>query len=209
MGTRRRGAVRRSPVHSFAGVQRLEGRPADLCVRVAVLEPGVRIAAFPRRIVSVFGAVGGGYARHTEGQIRIDGAPNAQPRDTNTGAIQFGGSIDVLALQWLAFRGDVRDIDTRARQFSIQTPPDRVHNVNRLLQNVHDIVLTRNWDSMELESAAGTMDSGVGRVTRRPMNIVEGVLTSSHTISVRRFAREGQRPPMSRTGRAFHPRVLP
>jgi hypothetical protein len=93
------------------------------------LTPGVRVAAFPRRTVSVFGAVGGGYALYTEGQTRIDGAPNPQPRDTNTDAIQFGGGVDVRALQWLAFRGEVRDINTGARQFSIPTPHERVHNV--------------------------------------------------------------------------------
>lgn len=93
------------------------------------LTPGVRLTALPRHTVSVFGSVGGGYALYTEGHIRVDGAPNPQPRATHTGAIQFGGGVDVHMHKWLGFRGEVRDITTGARQFSIPTPRTRVHNV--------------------------------------------------------------------------------
>lgn len=93
------------------------------------LTPGVRVSAFPHRTVSVFGTLGGGYALYTEGEIRIDGASNPEPRDTNTNAIEFGGGVDVRALRWLGFRGEVRDINTGARQFSIPTPHERVHNL--------------------------------------------------------------------------------
>ena len=54
---------------------------------------------------------------------------NPAPRDTNTGAIQVGGGIDISAVRWLGFRGEVRDIYTGARNFSLPTPQPSVHNV--------------------------------------------------------------------------------
>jgi hypothetical protein len=93
------------------------------------LTPGVRVTAFRDGPVSIFGAVGAGYARYSESKLRKDGSPNPAQRDTNTGAIQFGGGIDVRWLHWLGFRGELRDISTGARNFSISTPGERVHNV--------------------------------------------------------------------------------
>ena len=93
------------------------------------LTPGVRVVAFPSSVVSVFGAVGAGYARYSESKLRVDGGPNPAQRDTNTDAIQFGGGLDVRALRWLGFRAEVRDVYTGARNFSIATPGARVHNV--------------------------------------------------------------------------------
>ena len=93
------------------------------------LTPGVRVVAFPDHVVSVFGAVGAGYARYSESKLRVDGSPNPAQRDTNTDAIQFGGGVDVRALGWLGFRAEVRDVYTGARNFSIATPGARVHNV--------------------------------------------------------------------------------
>lgn len=93
------------------------------------LTPGVRVTAFPNALVSIFGAVGAGYARYTEAHTRIDGTPNLNPRDTDTAALQFGGGADVRVLRWLAFRGEVRDVYTGARNFSLQTPGEPVHNL--------------------------------------------------------------------------------
>ena len=93
------------------------------------LTPGVRVVAFPDRVISVFGAVGAGYARYSESKLRADGSPNPGQRDTNTDAIQFGGGIDIGALRWLGFRLELRDLYTGARIFSIATPGARVHNV--------------------------------------------------------------------------------
>jgi len=93
------------------------------------LTPGVRLTVHPDALVSVFGSVGGGYARYSESKERANGSPNPNQRDTNTGAVQFGGGVDVRALQWLAFRGEVRDVNTGARNFSIVTPHNHVHNV--------------------------------------------------------------------------------
>ena len=93
------------------------------------LTPGVRVVAYPDRAVSVFGAVGAGYARYSESKLRADGSPNPGQRDTNTDAIQFGAGIDIAALRQLGFRFEVRDLFTGARVFSLATPGARVHNV--------------------------------------------------------------------------------
>ena len=93
------------------------------------LTPGVRVVAFPDHVVSVFGAVGAGYARYSESKLRVDGSPNPGQRDTNTDAIQFGGGVDIGAFRRLGFRAEVRDVYTGARIFSLATPGARVHNV--------------------------------------------------------------------------------
>jgi hypothetical protein len=93
------------------------------------LTPGVRATFRAGRPLALFVAGGAGYARYSESKSRLDGSPNPQQRDTNTGAVQFGGGVDVSALNWLGFRGEVRDVFTGARSFSIPTPAPRVHNV--------------------------------------------------------------------------------
>jgi hypothetical protein len=93
------------------------------------LTPAARVTAWPKAPVSVFGSIGGGYARYSESKLREDGSPNPAQRDTNTGALEFGGGVDVRGLSWLGFRGEVRDIYTGERNFSLPTPGPRVHNV--------------------------------------------------------------------------------
>jgi hypothetical protein len=93
------------------------------------LTPGVRVSVAPGAKVSVFGTLGAGYARYTESTLRADRSPNPGQRDTNTGALEFGGGVDVRGLGWLGFRFEVRDVYTGARTFSLATPGNRVHNV--------------------------------------------------------------------------------
>jgi hypothetical protein len=93
------------------------------------LTPGIRATFLPKGVVSFFGAVGGGYARYSESRLKADRSPNPGQRDTNAGALQFGGGVDVRGFGWLGFRGEVRDIYTGARNFSLATPGPRVHNV--------------------------------------------------------------------------------
>ena len=93
------------------------------------LTPGVRLMFQPRRRVSVFGAVGGGFAGHEESALRADGSPNPDRQTNNTGAVSFGGGVDVRSGSWLGLRGEVRDVVTGARRFSIPVPGGRVHNV--------------------------------------------------------------------------------
>jgi hypothetical protein len=93
------------------------------------LTPGVRVTFLPKAPVAFFGAIGGAYARYSESKLKGDRSPNPGQRDTNAGALQFGAGVDVRGLRWLGFRGEVRDVYTGARNFSIATPGSRVHNV--------------------------------------------------------------------------------
>ncbi|MBI1874202.1 MAG: outer membrane beta-barrel protein [Acidobacteria bacterium] len=93
------------------------------------LTPGVRVTLPANGPVSAFGSVGAGYARYSESKLRADGSPNPDQRDTNAGALQLDGGVDVRGFGWLGFRGEVRDVLTGARNFSIATPRGRVHNV--------------------------------------------------------------------------------
>ena len=93
------------------------------------LTPGVRVTVVPNAPVSFFGAVGAGYARYSESRLKADRSPNPDQRDTNAGAIEFGGGVDVRGVRWLGFRVELRDVYTGARNFSIPVPRPRVHNV--------------------------------------------------------------------------------
>lgn len=93
------------------------------------LTPGVRATLLPKARMSFFGAIGGGYVRYSESKLKTDRSPNPEQLDTNAGALQFGGGVDVRGLRWLGFRGEVRDLYTGARRFSLATPGPRVHNV--------------------------------------------------------------------------------
>jgi hypothetical protein len=93
------------------------------------LTPGVRVAVIPTAPVSFFGVVGAGYARYSESRLRADRSPNPDQRDTNAGAIEFGGGVDVRGARSLGFRVELRDVYTGSRNFSIPVPHPRVHNV--------------------------------------------------------------------------------
>jgi hypothetical protein len=93
------------------------------------LTPAARLTLAPSAPVSVWGSIGGGYARYSESKLRQDRGPNPAQRDTNAGALEFGAGVDVRGFGWLGFRGEVRDIYTGARNFSLATPAPRVHNI--------------------------------------------------------------------------------
>ena len=93
------------------------------------LTPAARVTLLPRAPVSVWGSIGGGYARYSESKLREDRSPNPGQRDTNAGALEYGGGVDVRGFGWLGFRGEVRDVYTGPRNFSLPTPAPKVHNV--------------------------------------------------------------------------------
>ena len=93
------------------------------------ITPGVRVSFHPERTVSFFGALGGGYVRYSESKLRLDNSPNPLHKDANAAAVQFGGGVNVRASQWLGLRGEVRDVYSGPRSFSVVTPGDLVHNV--------------------------------------------------------------------------------
>ncbi len=129
----RRGPVRLSVdvpfIASPAFTVTTAGRSLPLEYASLYLTPGVRVTALARGRVAIFGALGAGYARYSESKLRADRSPNPQQRDTNAGAVAFGGGVDVRGFGWLGFRADVRDVYTGARNFSLATPGNRVHNV--------------------------------------------------------------------------------
>jgi opacity protein-like surface antigen len=93
------------------------------------LTPGVRLTVPVWGPVSAFGAIGAGYARYSESKLRRDGSANPGQLDTNAAALQFGGGVDIRMWRWLGWRGEIRDVYTGARRFSIATPAPSVHNV--------------------------------------------------------------------------------
>ena len=90
---------------------------------------GIRVMLAPRSRVVVFGVIGAGVAAYEESKLRADGGPNPGAQSNSTGAVAFGGGVDVRSGSWLGLRGEVRDVITGARRFSIPTPGERVHNV--------------------------------------------------------------------------------
>jgi hypothetical protein len=96
----------------------------------AFLTPSGRVTFLTDRTLSIFGSVGGGYARYSESKLREDNGPNPLQLDTNTGALQFGGGVDIRGPEWISFRGEVRDVWTGVREFSVPTPGHHVHNVS-------------------------------------------------------------------------------
>jgi hypothetical protein len=93
------------------------------------LTPGVRLMVAPRRRISVFGALGGGFASYEESALRSDGGPNPARQTNSTGAVSFGGGVDVRSGSWLGLRGEVRDVVTGARRFSLATAGDGAQHV--------------------------------------------------------------------------------
>jgi hypothetical protein len=93
------------------------------------LTPGIRAMLVTKRMVSVFGAVGGGFASYEESRLRADGGPNLGAQSNSTGAVSFGGGVDIRTGSWLGLRGEVRDVIAGARRFSIPTPDERVQNL--------------------------------------------------------------------------------
>ena len=96
---------------------------------VLSLTPGIRVMFAPKRTASGFVAVGGGFAAHEVLKLRADGSPNVGSQSNSTGAVSFGGGIDVRSGSWLGLRGEIRDVITGARRFSIPTPGERVQNL--------------------------------------------------------------------------------
>jgi hypothetical protein len=93
------------------------------------LTGGVRATLMPTAVVSPFVTLTAGYTRYSESKKKIDDSANPSQQDTNTDAVEFGGGVDIRGVRWLGFRAELRDVFTGARNFSIATPHERVHNV--------------------------------------------------------------------------------
>jgi len=118
-------------VHLLANPQRVVTSPAASATRdVASLyvTPGLRLKFWPRRRWQPYAAVGGGYALHEHSELNVGGAANAAQRTAATGALVYGGGLDVTVWRWLGFRGEVRDFVTGNPRYNVAVR-GRQHNV--------------------------------------------------------------------------------
>lgn len=92
------------------------------------ITPGLRVKVLPGWPISPWASVGGGYARFDEGSMLQDGSTNTGKKGTNTGAIQFGGGVDVHLIPLISLRGEVRDFYSGHPQFNV-TANSHQHNV--------------------------------------------------------------------------------
>lgn len=96
-------------------------------VATLYLTPEVRIAASAGPLEPyVFG--GGGWALYEHSRLTQSGAENPGPRTAGTGAVTYGGGLDVVLRRWLALRGEVRDTYTGAPRYNFGA--GRQHNVS-------------------------------------------------------------------------------
>jgi hypothetical protein len=75
--------------------------------------PGVRLKISPQSRVSLYGAVGGGLASFTNTQSTIAPAVSITTGRVTTGALDFGGGLDLRLTRLLSLRGEARDFLTR------------------------------------------------------------------------------------------------
>jgi hypothetical protein len=118
-------------VHFLANPQRVvtsANRAATRDVATLYVTPGVRVKFFPSGRVQPFAAVGGGYALYEHSLLNQGGTPNAAPRTASTGALMFGGGVDVALVRWLGLRVEVRDFVTGTPRYSVAVD-GRQHNV--------------------------------------------------------------------------------
>ncbi|MGH9670564.1 MAG: hypothetical protein ACRD3A_10695 [Terriglobales bacterium] len=95
--------------------------------------PGLRVKLAPRKAVSPWFAVGGGYGLLEASKGLINGTPNPSERFVSTGTLQFGGGVDfdskLKILVPIGFRAEVRDFYTAAPRLNTTLNESRQHNV--------------------------------------------------------------------------------
>ena len=95
--------------------------------------PGLRVKFAPRKTVSPWFAVGGGYGLLEASKRLIDGTPNPSERFVSTGTLQFGGGVDfdskLKVLVPIGFRVEVRDFYTAVPRLNTTLNESRQHNV--------------------------------------------------------------------------------
>lgn len=92
------------------------------------ITPGLKLKLLPGAPYSPYMFAGVGYARFSESDARIGGAPNTT-RGTNRAAFDFGGGVDVKVFPYLSLRGEVRDFVSGNPQFNLNVLGNRQHNV--------------------------------------------------------------------------------
>jgi len=97
------------------------------------ITPGFRLKFAPQSPLSLWVSVGGGYARFREADQRQDGTPNPGRIGRNTGAVQFGGGVDIRTplniLFPISLRLEVRDVYSGKPTYNAITGGSFQHNV--------------------------------------------------------------------------------
>ncbi len=96
------------------------------------IAPSLRLKFRPHERFAPWFSAGGGYALFDEGAELRDGTPNVT-RGTSTGALQFGGGIDVRTpikvLFPIGLRVEVRDFYSGKPTYNVRTDGTLQHNV--------------------------------------------------------------------------------
>ena len=97
------------------------------------ITPGLRVKFAPRKVVSPWLALGGGYGLLEASKGLINGTPNPSERFVSTGTLQFGGGVDfdtkLKVLVPIGFRLEVRDFYTAVPNLNTTLTESRQHNV--------------------------------------------------------------------------------
>ena len=95
--------------------------------------PGLRVKFAPRKMVSPWLALGGGYGLLEASKGLISGAPTPGERFVHTGTLQMGGGVDFAPrfkiLVPIGFRLEVRDFYTAVPNLNTTLTDSRQHNV--------------------------------------------------------------------------------
>ena len=95
--------------------------------------PGLRVKFAPRKMVSPWLALGGGYGLLEASKGLISGAPTPGERFVHTGTLQMGGGVDFAPrfkiLVPIGFRLEVRDFYTSVPNLNTTLTDSRQHNV--------------------------------------------------------------------------------
>jgi opacity protein-like surface antigen len=90
--------------------------------------PSVRVNLFPTTAVSLWGSVGGGFGRISEGSKLLYGNPNPG-KSTMSGVLQYGVGLDVKITKRVILRGEGRDFWAGEPDFpQAPTGKTRQHN---------------------------------------------------------------------------------
>jgi hypothetical protein len=95
--------------------------------------PSLRVAFNGERAVAPWLSLGGGYGRIDASTTLLNGAPNTGQSNRNTGALQFGGGVDLRTPVRIpmptALRAEVRDFYSRAALLNATPRDDNQHHV--------------------------------------------------------------------------------
>jgi len=92
------------------------------------MTPSVRVNLFPTTAVSVWGSIGGGFARVSESSTLLYGNPNPGS-GTTSGVLQYGVGLDVKLTKRVLLRAEGRDFWAGEPNFPLApTGKTRQHN---------------------------------------------------------------------------------